>query len=119
MEKVNLLFVFLGGAIGAVLRFEVSHLWNRKKKIPLGTFFANVTGGILLGVLIKIYEITGFPESAWLLLATGFCGGYTTYSTFSYEVFQLLDQKKWGAAALYLGSSILITITAVWSVLKI
>jgi CrcB protein len=119
MEKVNLLFIFLGGAIGAIIRFKVSHLWNGKKKIPLGTLFANVTGGILLGALIKIHEITGFTESVWLLLATGFCGGYTTYSTFSYEVFELLNRKMWGAAALYLVSSILITITAVWFVLKI
>lgn len=119
MESLNLLFVFFGGAMGALLRFEVSQRWNGKTSFPLGTFFANITGGILLGLLIKFYESTGFSEFIWLLLATGFCGGYTTYSTFSFEVFQLLNQRKWKEAILYLGTSILVTIFAVWLIFQL
>ncbi|MGI8315643.1 fluoride efflux transporter CrcB [Halobacillus mangrovi] len=116
---MNILFVFFGGAIGALLRFEVSQLWNGKSSFPLGTFFANISGGILLGLLINFYESSGFSESIWLLLATGFCGGYTTYSTFSFEVFQLLKQGKWKEAFLYLSTSVLTTIFAIWVIFQL
>lgn len=110
---MNLIFVFLGGMAGAILRYEISHRWNGKNDIPWGTAVANFSGGLFLGFLIHSYQQTGFQDWLWLLLATGFCGGYTTYSTFSYEVVQLAQEGKWWKAVLYMAGSISMTILGV------
>ncbi|MBH0231000.1 fluoride efflux transporter FluC [Halobacillus yeomjeoni] len=114
---MNLLFVFIGGMAGAILRLEISHRLNNSTQIPWGTFFANFTGGLLLGGLILWHRQTDVADWLWLLSATGFCGGYTTYSTFSYEVFHLYIHRKRKEAFFYLLTSIGATILGVLIIL--
>jgi CrcB protein len=89
--------VGLGAAFGAMLRLALAQHWNTPSSvIPLGTLLANVLGGFLMGGLMGAASVLT-PELRWLL-ATGFLGGLTTFSTFSAETFTLLQTGRWGWA---------------------
>ena len=81
------LLVFVGGGFGSVARYFIGKwLNNMETAIPYGTMFANVLGSLLIGLIIGfLAKTSNFTESQSLLLATGFCGGFTTFSTFAYE----------------------------------
>jgi CrcB protein len=91
---VTLLFVLLGGAVGAVTRFLVGHLVHTRvdESMPWGTLTVNVTGSLLLGLVAG--ASTGLPGWVGSLVGTGFCGALTTYSTFAYETARL---SRWRA----------------------
>lgn len=118
MNILNIILVFIGGMCGAALRYEWSRRMNKQNNY-WGTAFANVSGGLLLGALIRINQETGMYEWLWLFLATGFCGGYTTYSTFSYEVFQVYREGNRVKALFYTFASIAVTILGILLVLKL
>lgn len=81
------LLVFLGGGLGSVARYFLSlKLNNYENAIPYGTLLANVLGSLFIGIIFGYMLKTGnLSERNSLLLATGFCGGFTTFSTFIYE----------------------------------
>lgn len=86
------LLVALGGAAGATARFRVSQAFAARDGFPWATFGINVAGSLALGLLMGAFPS---PEEAWrvrALLAIGFCGGFTTFSTFSYETVLLLQR---------------------------
>lgn len=89
----NLLLIGLGGGAGSVLRYFCQK-WVYQfypHPFPWGTFIVNIAGCFLIGVLFAAAEKTSLLTPAWrLLLITGFCGGFTTFSTFAYENLQLL-----------------------------
>lgn len=98
------LYVALGGAMGAVARYAVSCSWLSWGGGPawIATLLVNVVGAFLLG----LFSGLTFAERAeaptyWLLLTTGFCGGFTTFSTFSLELATLLQQGKYAPALTY------------------
>lgn len=83
----NILLVFLGGGAGSVVRYMMSrYLHSGADGIPYGTFVANILGSLIIGVLLgwTARNAVLSPQGS-LLLATGFCGGMTTFSTFAYE----------------------------------
>ena len=97
----------LGGAVGSNARYWIG-LWFRAQpwaqEYTWGTFVVNVSGSLLLGVVAVLFKDRAGP--GFLLLGTGFCGGYTTFSTFSLEVAEAIQKGRWDLAALYAGTSV-------------
>lgn len=110
----NALLVFIGGGIGSVLRYLISKYLNHLN-FPLGTFTVNVLGslllGIILGLVLKNQNISG-PTN--LLFGIGFCGGFTTFSTFAVENQTFLRSGEYLSFALYGFGSILAGVLAVF-----
>ena len=109
------LLVFLGGGAGSVLRFYLTKAFNPLiQNFFLGTFLSNILGclliGLVLGLSIKQQVLTNDQS---LLLATGFCGGFTTFSAFAFEKHSLLQSGHVLQFALYLGTSVVIGIACV------
>ncbi len=98
---MTLLWVALGAAVGAPLRYAVAHLLDRR--VPWGTVLVNVVGSFVLG-LLSGSSLTGAAQA---LLGVGFCGALTTYSTFGYETLRLARTGAPVAALLNVGLSVL------------
>lgn len=95
------LSVALGGAVGAMLRYGLTGWLQTLTGLmfPIGTLAVNVAGSLVIGSVLELS--TGrflFSVETRLLLTTGLCGALTTFSTFSYETFALLEGQQWGAA---------------------
>lgn len=94
---LNVLFVALGGAVGSVLRYLISTVINERVavgQIPWGTLVVNVVGCFVIGVLTSLASKLGFSGEIKLLLVTGLCGGFTTFSTFSMENLRFIDNNQ-------------------------
>jgi len=109
------LLVMLGGAIGAALRYGlgawVQGLWG--PGFPWSTFLINITGSFLIGLVLRL-SLEGAMSPEWrLFLAVGLLGGYTTFSTFSWETLTLVQQGEWLKAFLYVAGSVVLGFTLV------
>ena len=110
MSPVSLLVVALGGSLGAVTRYGISRLWGLaapKLEFPFPTLFVNVTGSALLGAMFGLMEpdMTSLLEAPLLLFAgVGFCGAYTTFSSFCTETVTLIPKSGWLALAYVVAS---------------
>ncbi|MFH6602042.1 fluoride efflux transporter CrcB [Maribacter algicola] len=111
----QLVLVFLGGGIGSILRYIISKFFNPYfQHFFLGTFLVNIIGCLLIGIIIGLSFKNNFlTENQTLLLATGFCGGFTTFSTFALEKHSLLRDGEFLYFSFYTLSSITIGILAV------
>jgi CrcB protein len=97
---VKYLVVGIGGFIGANARFVVGQ-WAAQKwgtAFPYGTFLINITGSFILGLFATLTLRFAWSDSWRLLIAIGFVGAYTTFSTFEYETLQLVAQGTWARA---------------------
>ena len=93
--------VLVAGAVGAVLRFALSRAFPvRPGHLPGGILIVNVVGSGVAGALIGLAERAALGGDLRLVLVTGFCGGLTTFSTWSVETIELLDGGRWRAAIL-------------------
>lgn len=96
------LIVGLGGAAGSMLRYCCSRILPGKE-LPLPTLFVNLAGSLLLGLLLGLAtRSNGMSPAFRILLVSGFCGGFTTFSAFSGELMQLLHQGKYTTFILYI-----------------
>ena len=106
------LFVGLGGMLGSMLRFLISQ-WALKLApgfAPSGTLFINILGSFLLGLL---FHYSGkMDRTSYVLITSGFCGGFTTFSTFSLENINLLITNNIGSAILYIVLSLVLGLAA-------
>jgi crcB protein len=112
----SILLVGAGGAAGSILRFLVSFGIGKlhKSPYPWGTFWINIIGSLAIGLLLGYLSRNPGQESLKLLLVTGLCGGFTTFSAFTAENISLLQQGHWNLAMLYVFASLLAGIFAAW-----
>ena len=97
---MNFLLVAVAGAIGAPARYLLD-LWVQRRVgrvFPWGTFAINVSGSVVLGFVTGLALFHGLPQAPKLLIGTGFCGAYTTFSTFVFESVRLGEENATGPA---------------------
>ena len=104
------MLVGIGGAAGSVARYYAGHWLNPTEpgRVPWGTLAVNAGGSFALG-LLALLVLERLPEHyrpLYTLLGVGFCGGFTTFSTFEWELFKLLREGSWGVALAYLAASV-------------
>lgn len=108
-------YVALGSAAGGAARYLLGG-WIQDRAggtFPVQTLLINVTGSLLLGFLQRYaLESTAISPEVRTLLTIGFCGGYTTFSTFSFETVRMLEDGEWRRAALYIGLSVALSVGA-------
>lgn len=110
----NWVLVFIGGGLGSMLRFAISRWLGPVEGFPWATFIANFLAALLLGgVLFALLEAYPHKHHLRLLLAVGFCGGFSTFSAFSYETFNLLTAQQYPLAAAYVAASVVACLAAV------
>jgi len=111
----NFLLIGLGGALGSMLRYGTGLLIGQKM-FPQATLFINVVGSFIIGMVMAYSLKSELFAANWkLFLATGICGGFTTFSAFSFENLQLIQNGKFGMFAVYIAASLLLGIVAVWA----
>lgn len=113
--------ISIGSSLGALLRWWLGLLLNAHfPAIPPGTLAANLIGGYLIGVAVAVFATSALAPEWRLFVITGFCGGLTTFSTFSAEIVTLLQQGRlaWaaGAATTHLAGSVLMTFAGIGTV---
>ena len=112
----NILLVGLGGGVGSILRYFCQRSFNLD--FPYGTLVVNILGCLLIGILWGVFD-KQFDEPKKLLLVTGFCGGFTTFSSFTYEAVQMIQGNRWFIFILYTTASVFLGLLATWLGFKI
>lgn len=107
-------YVAIGSAVGGASRFALSSFIQQRAGVfPVGTLVVNITGSLVLGFLMR-YALgsTSVSAETRALLTTGFCGGYTTFSTFGYETIALIQDGDYRRAATYVVASVVLSMVA-------
>ena len=107
-------YIAFGSALGGVARYLLGGLIQRASEstFPLGTLTINVTGSFLLGLLYRYaVESAAMTPEVRAMLTIGLCGGYTTFSTFSYETVRLLEDGEYARALTYVGLSVVLSVS--------
>jgi CrcB protein len=113
----NLLIIGFGGFIGAILRYAVSgqvQKWSASVDFPYGTLAVNLLGCLLIGALTRLDELRGVltPEMRFFIFI-GLLGAFTTYSTFSNEAINLINDRRFDRAFIYMGAHLVFGLAAV------
>lgn len=102
---VHWIYVFIGGGLGSMARYAftvyIGMITFNNRLLPLATFMANMISCLILGVLINKYVHDGLSSDSRLLLATGFCGGFSTFSTLSLEMLNMIERGQVAMALIY------------------
>jgi CrcB protein len=120
---MNMLFIAVGGALGSVVRYLMQSLIGRYagSSFPYGTMIVNIAGSFAMGLLIGWIGRT-IPEHAkeiHLFVAVGILGGFTTFSTFSLEAINLMEEGRWLAMGMYIASSVVISLLGLLTGLRL
>lgn len=110
-----LLYVAIGSALGGMGRYLLGGFIQRlvATTFPAGTLLINITGSFLIGLIIRYaVETPTLTPELRAFLTIGLCGGYTTFSSFSYETVALLEDGEWARAALYVVASVVLSLLA-------
>jgi CrcB protein len=108
------LLIAVGGAVGSLLRYLVGGAVQRTSAggFPIGTMFVNVSGCFLIGILLRQFMNMQLSPELRALLIVGFCGGFTTFSTFSAETVGLIEGGEYGRATSYVILSVVLCLSA-------
>lgn len=105
--------IALGGAAGSVARYGIGSLFDRGEgAFPIGTLIVNIAGSLLLGFLVRWFTDSTMSNELRAGLTVGFCGGFTTFSTFSLETIRMTDSGNWQRAAVYVLASVVLSLVA-------
>jgi CrcB protein len=117
MQRSILTAVALGGAIGSLARYFVaSAVQSPAMQFPWGIFVVNVSGGLLMGVIVELSALKlSIPPELRAFLTVGVLGGYTTFSTFSLDSALLIERGAWGSAAAYMAGSAIVSVLALFA----
>jgi CrcB protein len=116
MGQVSLVLIWIGGVTGALCRYHVGRVIQRGNLFPVGTCIINISGSFAFGLLASYIATATNPhrEQLVLLLGVGFCGAYTTFSTFAWETVELWQTRRRGYALLNVFGQPLIACFATW-----
>lgn len=114
----NLLLVGLGGAVGSMLRYSVQRFANTPG-FPYGTLLVNLVGCFLIGLLWGLVTRNSMTQITALILMSGFCGGFTTFSAFTHEGVQMMNDSRWLLLVGYIGASVIGGLLATFSGYKL
>ena len=118
----HILLIGLGGALGSIARYLTVLAVARAipERVPAGTFTVNVIGSFAIGVIFGLSHRYAWLSPEWrFFLATGFCGGFTTFSAFAYENMMLIESRDYSMVALNVISSVAVCLAAVFAGLMI
>jgi fluoride exporter len=118
MSYLNITAVFVGGGLGAVVRYGLSGLLTRSS-FPLGTLSVNLAGSFCIGLIIATLLLRSAAPEWRLFLATGLMGGFTTFSAFALETVEMLNRAAWSSALFYVCASVLGCVLACFIGLRI
>ena len=112
--------ICIGASVGALARWGLGLWLSPGGLIPWGTLAANLVGGYLIGICVTVFQAMPQLDPVWrLAIVTGFLGGLTTFSSFSAEVVDLMQQQRYllslGVAAIHVTGSLLLTAAGIWS----
>lgn len=112
-------YIFIGGGLGSICRYGVALLFAEHGfKLPIATIVANILAGLILGMFVGISTRQGGNQTLLLLGAIGFCGGFSTFSTFSFENVELWQNGHFTALILNVVGSVVLCFGSVWLGLK-
>ena len=116
MTIKNFFLVAMGGGLGAMLRYAASLLIRTDSHFPLATLLINIVGSFFIGSIMAlgVRSSANISEAGKLFWATGICGGFTTFSAFSYENLQLFQLGRYNLAFVYIMLSVLLGLSATW-----
>ena len=115
-----LLYVFVGGGLGSVLRYLVSLAVGPESNFPWATMTANILSSFVLGLLVGLLQTTGtLSNEMRLMWVVGFCGGFSTFSTFSLENLQLWQSHQYGWLLLNILASVIVCMLCIFAGIKI